>query len=82
MKIFSEFTSLVCNEINKGTQENPEIDDMYILANSSPRKVRFADETFFERSKKYLQLSDVKKQCVWLTKTEHDYFGHFYCSVC
>ena len=48
MKIFSEFTSLVCNENNKGTQDNPEIDDMYILANSSPRQVRFADETLFE----------------------------------
>ena len=48
MKIFSEFTSLVCNEINKGTQDNPEKDDMYILANGSPRKVGLADGTFFE----------------------------------
>ena len=59
MKIFSEFTSLVCNEINKGTQENPEIDDMYILANSSPRKVRFADGTFFELKSPIQTLQDL-----------------------
>ena len=38
MEIFSEFTSLASNEINVGTQENPEIDDMYIMVNRSPRK--------------------------------------------